>query len=60
MGILEDIQTSGVDPNNKAAVVAFIRNLPVSPDRREGLFNLWLVAKAIPRDLRDIAQVRGT
>jgi len=60
MGILEDLKSSGVDANDKAQVVAYLRNLPISPDRREGLFNLWLTAKSLPRDLRDIMQVRGT
>jgi len=60
MGILEDLKTSGVNPDDKAQVITFLRNLPVSPDRREGLFNLWLVAKNLTRDLRDFAQVRGT
>lgn len=60
MGILDDLRTSGVNENDKAQVIAFIRNLPISPDRREGLFNLFLTAKGIPRDLRDIMQARGT
>lgn len=60
MGILEDLKTSGVNPDDKPQVIAFIRSLPVSPDRREGLFTLWLTAKRLPRDLREISQVRGT